>query len=161
LNPVFFPAFGYISIKDTSPTIIPGEAGFGFQNCDDVDVVGHEAVGPDGEVVFLSLFFQDVQVCTLVAFLQEDVLSAISPLYDVMRDSGCNYPCDSSHVSTCMTLSPRRQCLFRIVSPELFYFLVVTTTIGRKGVRFRTTGCPKMNIYPGQPYQLVRTCQAI
>ena len=60
----------------------------------------HEAVGPDGEVVFLGLFFQNVQICTLVSFFQEDVLSAISPLYDVVRDSRCNYPCDSCHVST-------------------------------------------------------------
>ena len=72
-----------------------GEAGFGFRNCDDVDVVGHEAVGPDGEVVFLGLFFQNVQVCTLVSLLQEDGLSAISPLYDVLRYSGCSYLCDS------------------------------------------------------------------
>ena len=73
---------------------------------DDVDVVGHEAVGPDGEVVFLSLFFQDVQICTLVSFFQENVLSAISPLNDVVRYSVCNYPCDSCHVFTARLFLP-------------------------------------------------------
>lgn len=133
MNPVFFPAFGYISIKDTSPTIIPGEAGFGFQNCDDVDVVGHEAVGPDGEVVFLSLFFQDVQVCALVAFLQGDVLSAISPLYDAVRDSRVQLPVQFQSCLHCTRPSPHIQGLLSILFTEVLGFRQFPLNISTNG----------------------------
>jgi len=83
-----------------------GEAGFCFRDSDYVYVVAHEAVGPDGEVVLISLFFQDVQVSLLVSFFKEYVLSAISTLDDVVRYSGYDYSCNSSHASNLQLFRP-------------------------------------------------------
>ena len=124
-----FPEVDHSSVAAVGFANGTGETGFGFRNCDDMNVIGHEAVGPDGEVVFISLFFQDVQIRTLVSFFQKNVLSAISPLHDVVRDSGCNYPCDSCHVST-----------LRLFLPAVKVYLVLCPRNYSQGRCFLLTG---------------------
>jgi hypothetical protein len=54
---------------------------------DQVDVVGHQAVGPDLHVAPPRLRGEQVAVDLLFAVLKEDRLAPVAPLGDVMRQS--------------------------------------------------------------------------
>jgi hypothetical protein len=54
---------------------------------DEMDMVGHETVGPARHVVTLELRAHQPQVQRLVAGFEEEPLAAVSPLCHVMRDA--------------------------------------------------------------------------
>ena len=56
-------------------------------NCNEVDVVGHEAVGEYFDLVFLAVFQQPRQVGRAIVVSEEDVFSTIPALRDVVWHS--------------------------------------------------------------------------
>ena len=56
---------------------LPGDA-------DQVDMVGHEAVGPDLQAALGGEFGQPMEVMVVIVRLHEDCLPVISPLRDVV-----------------------------------------------------------------------------
>jgi hypothetical protein len=64
------------------------DAGHGVlrgRHAHDVDVVGHEAIGPDVEAVAARVPFQEFQVMLIIRRPGKNGLPIISPLGDVMR----------------------------------------------------------------------------
>jgi hypothetical protein len=64
---------------------------------DEVNVVGHETVGPAGHVVTPQLRAHQIQIKRLVAGFEEDPLAAIAPLRHVMRASRNGHPRPPRH----------------------------------------------------------------
>ena len=60
-------------------------------------MIGHEAVGPDGESLFFAPFAQQTEVRAVVVVGEEHRLPAVSALSDVVGDSGRHYSCESCH----------------------------------------------------------------
>ena len=60
---------------------------FALGYCHEVDVVGHEAVGPDGQAVAVGVLLEEPQVRFAVAVVFEYVGAAIAPLGHVVRIS--------------------------------------------------------------------------
>ena len=58
------------------------------RNRNKVDMVGHQAVGEDFDSVPAAELGQQADVSVIIGFLEVGPLAAISPLGDVMRDSG-------------------------------------------------------------------------
>jgi hypothetical protein len=52
---------------------------------DQVDVVRHQAVGPDLHVPSPGLFGQEIAIDLLISILEEDRLTPVAPLGDVVR----------------------------------------------------------------------------
>ncbi|MFM2124335.1 MAG: hypothetical protein RL328_786 [Acidobacteriota bacterium] len=65
-----------------------GEGVFAVGDCDEVDVVGHEAVGEEADAAGVEVFAEELQVEFAVAYGEEDVLAVGSALGDVIGQSG-------------------------------------------------------------------------
>ncbi len=57
-------------------------------NRHDVDVVGHQAVGPDRATVLRGVLPEDGQVYLVVRVVREDLGAAVAALRHMVRDSG-------------------------------------------------------------------------
>jgi len=55
---------------------------------DQVHVVRHQAPGPDLHLLLAAPRFQQVEIGFVVFFAEEDILTAVSPLGDVMGKPG-------------------------------------------------------------------------
>jgi len=65
------------------------QAGKGFLflgNQNQMDVIGHEAVGLDGDAVVAGEFPQQIEVEQAIFLTEKDLLAVVAPLRDVMRD---------------------------------------------------------------------------
>ena len=62
-----------------------------------MNVVGHQAVGDDGELVAASMGVQQAQVGFRVAVLEENLLTVVAPLCDVVRNTREYDSTDSGH----------------------------------------------------------------
>lgn len=93
---------------------------------DQMDVVGHEAIGPDLHAASTGLLGQ-IAVDLLVAVFKEDRLAAVAPLGHVMRQSGHDDAGEAGHGVTRLACSEQNGDTIRrargserigIVSPE-------------------------------------------
>ena len=75
------------------------EPGVVLRRQDQVDVVGHEAIGPDLDTPAPDLFRQKIAVDLLVAVLKENRLAPVSTLGDVVGQSGNNDASETGHAS--------------------------------------------------------------
>jgi len=57
-----------------------------FRDGDEVNVVGHEAIGEDAEVGVRVKLAEEVEVEGVVAVVEEDLLAAVAALGDVVGD---------------------------------------------------------------------------
>ena len=64
---------------------------------DQVDVIGHQAIGPDLNAAPADLFGEQVTINLLVAVLEEDRLAPIAPLGHMVRQSGNDHAGEASH----------------------------------------------------------------
>ena len=64
---------------------------------DQVDVIGHEAPGPDLDARPLRLFGQQVAIDLLIPVLEEDRLTPIAPLGHVVRKTRNDDAGEASH----------------------------------------------------------------
>ena len=78
-------------------TEYPRQAILVVGNGDDVDVVGHQAVPGDGDLIFLAVLPEQVQIQLTVAVVQENVLPAIASLCNVMPTTWNHDSGDSPH----------------------------------------------------------------
>ena len=67
---------------------------------DQMYVIWHEAVGPDGDVGLASLLSQQVEVDFMVAVFKEDGFAPVSALGYVMGKSGDHDSSETCHVGT-------------------------------------------------------------
>lgn len=67
---------------------------------DQVDVIGHQAVGPHGDAGFGCLFGEQVEIDFVVAVLKEDGLAAVSALGHMMRKAWNDDTSESRHAET-------------------------------------------------------------
>jgi hypothetical protein len=71
---------------------------------DEVDMVGHQAVRPDLNVVDAARLRHQFQVRLIILIAKERWLAAISPLGEVVRQARYDNPCQSRHESSLSTL---------------------------------------------------------
>ena len=64
---------------------------------DQVDVIGHEAIGPDLDLVSTAPLPHQLQVAAVVLVTEERLLSTVSPLRDVVRETRGDDTCQSGH----------------------------------------------------------------
>jgi len=85
----------------------PHSAGQGVgtgRNRKKVDMVGHEAVGPDLQAVGDGVLAQEAKVAPPVFVAEEDVFPAVAPVGDVVRKSDRDRARETSHSG--LTLLP-------------------------------------------------------
>lgn len=68
-----------------------------FWNQDKMDMVGHQAVGPDFDAVPGGVFAKEGKVMLAIPGLEKDFTPPISALGDVMRQSRNHYSGDPTH----------------------------------------------------------------
>lgn len=66
----------------------PAEAIFVRRYCNDVDVIGHQAIRPDRHLRTGCRFGEEIEVQFVVTVLEEGPLASISALGHVVRDTG-------------------------------------------------------------------------
>jgi len=70
-----------------------------------VNVIGHQAVGPDFQVRLGRAASKEAQVGRAVGGVQEDVGTSVAAVGDVVRQSGNNHARESGHNKLCITLN--------------------------------------------------------
>ena len=65
-----------------------GQSPLGLGDADDVDMIGHKAVGPDIHGEPLRVFAEPIEISTVVGIVLEDRPIVISTLNDMVRESG-------------------------------------------------------------------------
>ena len=63
----------------------------------EVDVIGHEAVGPHGQAVLAGVVFEQEQIATAVAVVEEHIRASIAALRYVVRHPRHDNSCDPRH----------------------------------------------------------------
>jgi len=87
--PVFWLGVGRVAeVRGTNHI---GEGIFSGRYSDDMDVVGHQAIAEDTHAVAGRFFSQEREVLDIVVILEEHLLFFVSPLCDVVRNSGDYY----------------------------------------------------------------------
>jgi hypothetical protein len=61
-----------------------------FWNCDQMDMIRHEAIRQDLDLVYAAPFSHQFQVVLIIVIAKERWLSTDSPLSDVMRKTRCD-----------------------------------------------------------------------
>ena len=69
----------------------------GLGHRDQVDVIGHEAVGPDLDLASTAPLPHQLQVAAVILVTEERLLSTVSPLRDVVRETRDDDTCQSGH----------------------------------------------------------------
>ena len=67
------------------------------RNCDEMDMIGHQAVRPDLDLVGAAPLPHELQVDPVIFIAKERLLPAVSPLGDVVRQARCDHSCQSGH----------------------------------------------------------------
>lgn len=67
------------------------------RNGDEVDVIGHEAVGPDLNPAFAAPLGHQLQIGDVVLLAEKRLLPTVPPLRDVMRITRYNHSCNPRH----------------------------------------------------------------
>jgi len=62
-----------------------------------MDMIVHEAVGPEGDAGFPALFKEDPKIELPILVTKEDRLPAVPPLRDVMRQMGNGHSGKTRH----------------------------------------------------------------
>ena len=74
-----------------------GETFLLLRHDDEMDVVGHQTIGPNLDVRLLCLLGQEITVNLLIAILEEDGLAPVAALGNVMRAVGHNDAGNARH----------------------------------------------------------------
>ena len=64
---------------------------------DEMDMVGHQAIGPDFQPILLGIFSQPSKILHPVPGFKENILPVIAPLGDMMGHPGKNDPGLAAH----------------------------------------------------------------
>ena len=91
LPQVAAPALTLIDDLCVAAMCFPDGARKGFlvvRNCHQVDVIGHETVGPDGDTMVLAPTVHEVDIREVVGAGEEGLESAVASLGYVMGDPG-------------------------------------------------------------------------
>jgi hypothetical protein len=64
-----------------------------LRNCDEMNMIGHQAISPDLDLVSAAPMCHQFQVALVIFITKERLLAAISPLRDVMRQTRCDHTC--------------------------------------------------------------------
>ena len=82
---------------------------------DEMDVVGHQAIGPAGDAVGSAALGEQIAIESVIARLGEQRLATVAPLRDVMRQAGDDNAGETRHSA----IIARRQYLTMcILSPN-------------------------------------------
>lgn len=75
-----------------------------------MDVVGHEAIGPDLNARLVHLLGQKVAIDVLVAILEKDRFTSIAPRRDMMRTTGDGNAGEASDDDSHNTAGTKGEC---------------------------------------------------
>ena len=68
-----------------------------FRRRDQVDMIGHQAIGPNRDARLARLFGQEIAVDLVIAILEEDRFTPIPPLSDMVREAGDDRAGEARH----------------------------------------------------------------
>jgi hypothetical protein len=94
------PPFAPVDLRRIAPVSFtdgPAEAIGRSRNHDEVDVVRHEAVGPDLDLAAVAPFCSESDVEAVIVRAEERPLSTVTALRDVVRQGGDDYAGQASH----------------------------------------------------------------
>jgi len=94
------PAFAEVDVARVTPVCLadpPPQPVLVLGHGDQVNVVGHQAVSPDGHSALFTPLRHQIDVRLIVLLREERLLPPIPPLRHVMRVAGNNNSCQSSH----------------------------------------------------------------
>jgi hypothetical protein len=76
------------------------------RNGDEVDMGGHQAVGPDLDLVDTAPLRHELEVRSVILIAKKSLLAAVSPLRDVVRQARCDNSCQLGHERRLSTSGP-------------------------------------------------------
>jgi len=85
-----------------------GQRGLALRH-DEVNVIGHQAVCPHAEAVFIAVLFKKAEVGTAVAARLKHILAPIAALGNMVGKTGCYNACDSAHVLEDISATGKRK----------------------------------------------------
>ncbi len=68
-----------------------------LRNCDQMNIIRDQAIRPDRDLVGAAPWCHQFQVALVIFMKKERLLSAVSPLGDVMGQTRCDNTCQSGH----------------------------------------------------------------
>src|ERR1017187_7389373 len=90
--------------KIDAPAVAPvgladglAETVFGIGNGNQMNMIGHQAIGPNRDVEFSAPLGHEFHVCKVVVLAEESLLTAIASLGNVMRHPRNNNASKSGH----------------------------------------------------------------
>ncbi len=82
----------------------PPKAVSGLRDRDQVDVIGHEVVGPDCDVLGEAELGHELQVALIIFVTEERLLPAVSPLRQMVKQSRSNHTSKPSHLDSLLLI---------------------------------------------------------
>ena len=82
------PTIEVLRVEPVGPANNPRQAQFVLRNQDQMDVIGHEAVGPALDVLCPAGFCQEGEVMSVIVIREEDLLPAVTALRHVVWGAG-------------------------------------------------------------------------
>ncbi len=79
----------------------------GLGGGDEVDVVRHQAIGPDLDAAALAPLCHQVQIGAVVGVAEEGLLPTVAPLGDLVRATRCDHASQSRHAGDSRPLRDR------------------------------------------------------
>ena len=92
---------------------------------DQVHVIGHQAVGPDRDVLSAAEPGHQFQVALVILVTEESLLPAVPPLSDVMRQARCNTRADRAITASYSLILPRSRIEYGV--PGTWHSAELTT----------------------------------
>jgi hypothetical protein len=93
-------AIQYLRVFPVCPTNGLGQGVILRKDADDVDMVGHQAVTQDLKAILESMLSQQGEVKLAILIREEDILTVVTALGDVMGEAGNGVPRAPGHGST-------------------------------------------------------------
>ncbi len=90
----------------------------GLRDNDQVSMIGHQAICPARDLLCAAESRDELEVVLVIFFTEECLLSAVSPLGDMVGHARSYHTCQSSHGGKLTRPQPRVKSI-RMVSPEL------------------------------------------
>lgn len=98
MTPPTFPEIDHPAVAPVCFAYSAAQCIIALRHGDQMDVVWHQAVGPDFNRTFPAPFGQKGNVRPVIIITEEGLHPSVAPLGNMVRDAGGYDTCDSGHV---------------------------------------------------------------